>query len=259
MLDLFKQKVDDQKNDVKSIRHQFLQFIKAQLQKWEGGEGSNIKGIQIFLAPDDDEKNLYDSVILHHEQGKLKEEIQRIADDYSIDLPGNWTLETLFVEEIPKEATKAENLKAAIHISTNKQPHLTKATTAFLKVLNGEAEQPVYTLSASTLRVCIGREKRVQTEDGFMRENTIAFPGEKHESNKFISRQHAHIEWNKEEGNFFLFADEGGIPPRNKVKVRPVDGGLIKLQSTQVGHRLEEGDQILLGESALLQFSYSEV
>jgi hypothetical protein len=38
-----------------------------------------------------------------------------------------------------------------------------------------------------------------------------------------------------------------------------MDGGLIKLQSTQVGHRLEEGDQILLGESALLQFSYSEV
>jgi hypothetical protein len=30
------------------------------------------------------------------------------------------------------------------------------------------------------------------------------------------------------------------------------------LQSTHVGHHLQEGDQIVLGQSALLQFSYVE-
>ena len=54
-----------------------------------------------------------------------------------------------------------------------------------------------------------------------------------------------------------LFADEGGVPPRNKIKVRSSkEVNPVKLYSSRVGHRLEEGDQILLGESALLEFSY---
>jgi hypothetical protein len=56
-----------------------------------------------------------------------------------------------------------------------------------------------------------------------------------------------------------LFADEGGIPPHNKMKVRTQGGIPVKLQTTQIGHRLQEGDQIILGESALLEFKNSAV
>ncbi|HLL96228.1 MAG TPA: hypothetical protein VK404_14705, partial [Spirosoma sp.] len=77
------------------------------------------------------------------------------------------------------------------------------------------------------------------------------------EANRYVSRQHAHIEWNGEAGCFMLFADEGGVPPRNKVKIRSTGADLpIKLHSTQVGHPLQEADQIVLGESAVLEFSY---
>lgn len=257
MFDFLKQGDENAPQDVKSLRHKMLQFIKEQLQRWEGGEGNNIRGLQLYAAPTDDEKSLYDGALYIDEGDRLQEEVQRIADDFSIALPSNWTLEVLFVEELPKEATKANNLNLALYISTRKQPNLTKATEAYIKVLNGEAENSQYTLTATDAKVCIGREKKVQTEDGFMRENDIAFPGEKHPSNKFISRTHAHIEWDKETGNFLLFADEGGLPPKNKIKVRPADGSLIKLQTTQIGHPLQEGDQIVLGESALLQFSYT--
>ena len=44
MLDFLKQKNDHQPMDVKIIRNKLLQFIKEQLQRREGGEGSNIKG-----------------------------------------------------------------------------------------------------------------------------------------------------------------------------------------------------------------------
>jgi pSer/pThr/pTyr-binding forkhead associated (FHA) protein len=100
----------------------------------------------------------------------------------------------------------------------------------------------------------------VRTADGFYRENTIAFKADStHESNKFVSRQHAHIEWNSDAGSFYLFADEGGIPPGNKIKIRQPDSGTpVKLQNTQIGHRLQDGDQIILGDSALLQFNYAE-
>ncbi len=92
-----------------------------------------------------------------------------------------------------------------------------------------------------------------------MRENTIAFSSSSQDkSNKYISRQHAHIEWNKEVGAFFLYPDEGGVPPRNKIKVQANDGSIIRLQTTKVGHQLAEGDQIVLGEMALLKFSYED-
>jgi pSer/pThr/pTyr-binding forkhead associated (FHA) protein len=116
----------------------------------------------------------------------------------------------------------------------------------------------VYELTDKSGRTCIGREKKVRTSEGFLRENNIAFPSTSvNASNKFISRQHAHIEWNKEAGGFFLYADEGGIPPRNKIKVQTANNDIIRLQSTHVGHHLQEGDQIVLGDSALLQFSYT--
>jgi hypothetical protein len=203
---------------------------------------------------------LYEAAVYFDTENKFKdEEVQRIADDYAIDLPHDYNLELLFVEMLPPEAVKSKDMPVALHVSTRKQPTLTALTTAYLHVVNGEAEQDVYELTEKAGRVCIGREKKVRTPEGFLRENNIAFPSTSaNSSNKYISRQHAHIEWNKEAGGFFLYADEGGIPPRNKIKVQTANGDIIRLQSTHVGHHLQEGDQIVLGESALLQFSYIE-
>jgi len=54
-----------------------------------------------------------------------------------------------------------------------------------------------------------------------------------------------------------LFADEGGVPPGNKVKIRSVQAeNLVKLHAVTNGHRLAESDQLILGESAVLEFSY---
>ena len=260
MFDLFKQKEEASAPDVKSTRQSLLLFIKDQLKKWEGGEGANIKGLQLFLSPSAEDRHLYEAAVFFDTEGKFrKDEIQRIADDYAIDLPPDWNLDLLFVEELPAEAVKSKDLPVALHVSTKKQPTLTTITTAFIHVINGEAEKEKYMLSDKAGKVCIGREKRVQTDEGFMRENTIAFPSTSQDkSNKYISRQHAHIEWNKEVGGFLLYADEGGIPPRNKIKIQTADGDIIRLGSTKVGHHLQEGDQIVLGESALLQFSYAD-
>lgn len=260
MFDLFKQKDEASAPDVKTTRHSLLQFIKDQLQKWEGGEGANIKGMQLFLAPPEEERHLYEAAVFFDQPDKFKdEEVQRIADDYALDLPQDYTLELLFVESLPPEAVKSRNLPVALHVVTKKQPTLTTLTTAYIRVANGEAEKELYVLTDKGGRVCIGREKKVQTPDGFQRENTIAFPSNSaNNSNKYVSRQHAHIEWNRDAGGFFLYADDGGIPPRNKIKVQTTAGDVIRLQSTHVGHHLQEGDQIVLGESALLQFSYEK-
>lgn len=257
MFDFLNKQAEDRPQDVKILRDRLLQFIKQQLSKVQGGEGANIKGLHIFLTATEAEKHLYESAIYLEDEERFKSEIQKIADDFAIDLPANWTLETTFVQSPPPEAINAPNMDAAIFIQTKKRT-IQRSATAYIRVLNGEAEQEIYTITSSAGKVNIGREKKVQTEDGFFRTNHISFPGESdNEANKFISRQHAHIEWDNDSGTFLLFADEGGLPPRNKIKVRSINGIPVKLQTDKVGHQLLEGDQIMIGQMALLEFSYS--
>lgn len=259
MFPFFKKEESTPPADVKTIRDALLTFIKEQLSKAEGGEGGNIKGLQLFLAPSDEEKHLYESAVYWENENKFKEEeVQKIADDYAIDLPADWSMEILFTPDIPQQATKANGMQVGLFVKTTKQS-LRKEAKATIQVLLGTAEQGAYAITSADPKIYIGREKKVQTRDGFYRVNTIAFPVDTgDEANKFISRQHAHIEWDGESGHFLLFADEGGLPPRNKVKVRSATGDVVKLQTDRVGHQLREGDQIMLGDGALLGFSYQK-
>lgn len=256
MFDLFK-KSSEAPRDVKGVRDTLLRFIKEELQKLEGGEGRHIKALQLFIAPSETEKHIYESAVYFEENSLLKSEIQKIADDFAIDLPGTWLLECTFADTFPAEALKVRDLDAALFIQTRKHS-IRKTSTAYVRILNGEAEKDEYTLTSESGKVTIGREKKVQVEGGFFRMNTIAFSGESTDaSTRFISRQHAHIEWNENSSCFMLFADEGGIPPGNKVKVRTAySDAPERLNSTQIGHRLQEGDQIILGDSAILLFSF---
>ena len=245
-------------NDIKGIRGALVQFIKDQLQKAEGGEGDNIREMYLYITCKPADKYLFEKVIYADEVNRFKEEVQKIADDFAIDLPATWTLQITFVETAPPEAIKAQDVDAALFISTKEKPKIHADATAYIRVLNGEAEKPVYTITSTTGKINIGRERKVQTAEGFYRENYIAFSSaSKHESNRSVSRTHAHIEWDAESGAFYIFADEGGVPPHNKMKVRIEGGTPVKLQTTQVGHRLQEGDQVILGESALLEFTHS--
>lgn len=256
MLTFFK---ENEPGDVKGIRSALLLFIKEQLQKAEGGEGGSIKGMCLYITCADADKHLYDSAVFVDESHRFKnEEVQRIADDYAIALPENWTFEVAY-SEAPPEAVKAENINAALLISTRSKPTAHKHATAQLKVMNGEAEKEVYTISSSDGKINIGRERKVQTADGFYRENVVAFPdSSSNEANRSVSRQHAHIEWDADHAVFCLFADEGGIPPHNKMKIRNAQGDIFKMHTTEISHQLKEGDQIMLGESVVLEFTYKE-
>jgi hypothetical protein len=244
-------------SDVKGIRYALLQFIKQELQKAEGGEGGNIKGLCLYIACSDAERHSYEAAVYLDEPDKLRDEIQRIADDYAVALPDSWTLDVNFDQEYPPEAIKASNLDAAFFIKTTK--HFIKQTaTAYIRALSGETDTPEYKITSETGKINIGRDKKAQADEGFFRTNHIAFPSESgSDSNKYVSRQHAHIEWNNDAGRFVIYADEGGVPPRNKVKIRSEQNeNIVKLHSTDIGHQLQEGDQIIIGESAVLEFSY---
>ncbi|MEO6488447.1 MAG: FHA domain-containing protein [Ferruginibacter sp.] len=251
MFNLFKER----SHDVKGIRNLILQFIKEKLQRAEGGEGANIKGVYLFINCNDSERYLYEAAVYSNIPGKFKaEEVQKIADDYAIVLSPSWKFEVSFTDKYPAQSYISNEIDAALYISTTSSGFTHKKNQAFIKVLNGQAEREIYKLDSNAGRINIGREARVQASGSYVRKNGIAFTPA--ESNRSVSRQHAHIEWEADSRTFLIFADEGGIPPNNKMKIRTPEGISIKLQAIEIGHRLQEGDQVILGDSAVLEFSY---
>ncbi len=243
--------------DVKKIRNTLLEFIKEKLQKAEGGEGANINGIYLYINCDDAERYLYESAVYTSTQGKFKDEVQKIADDYAILLPPSWKCEIAFTDKFPEHSYLAAEINTALFISTGKTGPSNKKSRAFIRILSGNAERELYILEPSKEKINIGREAKAQLNGGFVRKNVIAFTSAgAMDINRSVSRQHAHIEWEPASGSFLIFADEGGIPPHNKMKVRTIEGNSIKMQAIEVGHRLEEGDQVILGDKAVLEFSY---
>jgi hypothetical protein len=256
MFNFFKSGAAERPTDVKGVRYALLQFIKQELQKVEGGEGANIKGLCLYINADAAEQHIYETAVYAEQPEEFRDEIQKIADDYALALPPNWTLDVIYEEKVPDEAVSATNVDAALFIKTSR--HFIKQTaTAYITVLSGEAEKAEYAITSESGKVNIGRDKKAQADDGFFRTNQIAFPSDSQDqSNRYVSRQHAHIEWNNDNSYFMIHADEGGVPPRNKVKIKvAATEELVKLHSTEIGHPLNEGDQIIIGESAVLQFS----
>ena len=254
MFNLFKERP----GDVKKIRSQLLQFIKEKLQRAEGGEGANITGIHLFINCPDNERYLYEAALFSNSPEKFKsEELQKMADDYAIMLPATWKFEVAYTDKFPEQSYIAKDIDAALFLTTRKAGLSHKRSHAYIKILNGNAEKETYLIDGSSGKINIGREIKVQVAGGFIRKNSIAFvsPGQT-EMNRSVSRQHAHIEWEPGSGSFLAFADEGGIPPHNKMKIRNVEGVYSKMQAIEVGHRLEEGDQIILGDAAVLEFTY---
>lgn len=261
MFNLFKKSSDQHPMDVKLVREHILQFIKEELQKSEGGEGAHIHTLKLIAAPAATEKHLYEAAVYVAEPERLKKEVQRIADNFAVNLPRDWVLETHIQEELPAAGIRYQELPLALAIESEvvEAPAAPVVhTSARLVVVSGRAEAVEYMITSADGRVNLGREKTATTSGGSVRKNHIVFPDDpEFPGNRFVSRIHAHLEWDAKRGGFLLFADEGGVPPGNKTKIQTLgDESQFKLNSTQVGHFLHDDDQLILGESVVLQFNY---
>lgn len=245
--------------DAKSIREDLLYALRSRLAGFQGNEARGLRSITLYLAPDPSRRAEYEAALLLHEPGRFREEVTRVAADYDLQLPAAWEWNTEFVDTVPAQAVPVEGHPAGIWIAagTRQAP---AATGARLRVLSGSTGQAEYSLRPDGSRITIGREERVQLPDGFVRINTVAFAADSSdEANRFVSRQHAHIRYDAALGQYLLFADAGGLPPHNKTKVKSRGADTaVKLQSAEVPQQLRDGDQIMLGHSALLEFTLDQ-
>jgi hypothetical protein len=106
-------------------------------------------------------------------------------------------------------------------------------------------------LSLAKARVHIGREVDVYRNGGMHRRNDLAFVDDT-EWNRSVSREHAHIDYDRATGEYRLFNDrwyERGTDCGTRI-LR--DGVSLEVHRDSRGLRLEAGDEIHLGRAVVV-------
>jgi hypothetical protein len=121
-----------------------------------------------------------------------------------------------------------------------------------LVVMAGKANQAEITLSKA--RTNIGRTVDVYRSEGLFRRNDLAFT-EDTEINRTVSREHAHIVYDRAAGEYRLYndrwyqRDKAGVPACATWIVR--DGLSHEVHRTARGTKLEPGDEIHFGKAVV--------
>jgi len=124
---------------------------------------------------------------------------------------------------------------------------------ARLVVREGKANAEVLPLAKA--RTNIGRVVDVYRDAGLFRRNDLAF-AEDHEVNRTVSREHAHILFDRATGEYRLFNDRWyprGGPRSSECGIWVVrDGMSQEVHRTSRGTKLESGDEIHFGRAVVV-------
>jgi|HubBroStandDraft_1064217.scaffolds.fasta_scaffold00914_8 hypothetical protein len=137
-----------------------------------------------------------------------------------------------------------------VEVDSQERPAAAARRTAKLIVVAGQANAAEIGLSKA--RMNIGRTVDVYRSEGLIRRNDLAF-AEDTEINRSVSREHAHIVYDKAAGEYRLFndrwyrRDQGGTPDCGVRIVR--DGMSQEVHRTARGTKLESGDEIHFGKA----------
>jgi hypothetical protein len=129
------------------------------------------------------------------------------------------------------------------------QPQSSPDHAARLVVQQGDAGIPE--LAIQKPRLFIGRDVDVYRNGALYRRNDLAFSGDT-EVNRTVSREHAHIEFDRATGEYRLFNDRW-YARGDDCGTRIVRNGLgIEVHRDSRGTRLRPGDEIHLGRAILI-------
>lgn len=126
---------------------------------------------------------------------------------------------------------------------------------------HGSTVDACYILDAKVLSKCncnIGIGRTPMLDNGRMRVNHIVVDDNENspqfEKNKYVSRNHAHINYREKDG-FRLFVDSGGTSAAFKRTYIQRGENIIKLENTMVPVPLLDGDIIILSKNVYLMFN----
>ncbi len=178
----------------------------------------------------------------------FEEELRQHLEKEEVRYPDDLRVEVHVMRDLP-----APNQKWVwVEIESEDRAAAAAPRSGRLVVLEGKANQTEITLSKA--RTNIGRAVDVYRAEGLLRRNDLAFM-EDTEINRTVSREHAHILFDKATGEYRLFNDrwykreETGTPETSTWIVR--DGLSQAVHRTARGTKLEPGDEIHFGKAVV--------
>ena len=175
----------------------------------------------------------FQNYLEHEIQGKLRADSVRFPERLRVEV------EVATGLPLPNEAWLTVTAASQEHPAASGKP-------ARLVVRQGSANAPE--LPIEKARVHLGREVDVYRNGGMARRNDMAFV-EDSEVNRSVSREHAHIDYDRTTGEYRLFNDRWyarGTDCGTRI-VR--DGVSLEVHRDTRGTRLEPGDEIHLGRA----------
>jgi len=234
--------------EVAEIRIAVLDEVKKKIQR-AGGHALfpyNVVRIVIRAAGDEGavfERDFFRRFFDEEVRRGLAKESCRFSEDLRIEIravPGTGDDAWLRVE------TVAEDLPVA-----TEEPSRARRV-ARLVVAAGTANKPEIALQK--VRTNLGRPVDVYKAEGLSRRNDLAF-AEDNPINRTVSREHAHILFDKKTGEYRLFNDrwyQRGNKTENNCGLWIVRDGMgQEVHRDTRGTRLEPGDEIHLGKAVV--------
>jgi hypothetical protein len=176
----------------------------------------------------------------------FEQELRGSLDRNECRYPEDLRVEVHVTRELPAQGEKWVWVEA----DSQERPAAAARRTARLVIVQGQANTAEIALSKA--RTNIGRTVDVYRSEGLIRRNDLAF-AEDTEINRTVSREHAHIVYDKASGEYRLFndrwykRDEGGTPDCGLRIVR--DGLSQEVHRTARGTKLESGDEVHFGRA----------
>ncbi len=179
----------------------------------------------------------------------LEQELRAALRDADCRHPAGLRVEVATTAELPKPGEQWLTIE-----SVAAKPHrAARVGRARLVVLEGAATASEVPLEKG--RVNIGRTVDVYRSEGLFRRNDLAF-AEDNEINRTVSREHAHITFDRASGEYRLHNDRwyalGRTGPADCATWIVRDGMSVPVHRNARGTRLEPGDEIHFGRAVVL-------
>jgi hypothetical protein len=208
----------------------------------------NIVRLHILGVADEEAKPLRSEFFTQYFEEQIRASLTRAGTRHPHDL----AVEVETTEEFPNPGEQW--LRIEVETRAKPEAPVTERRAAKLVVMRGAATATELPLTKA--RVNIGRTRDVYRSDGPSRRNDLAFT-EETDINRTVSREHAHILYHEESGEYRIYNDrwykQGAKGEGNCGLWILRDGLSQEVHRNARGAKLEAGDEIHLG-NAVLEF-----
>jgi hypothetical protein len=234
--------------EIAEIRFAILDQVKAKTQRAGGRDIFPFNVVRVHVRGVNDEQSaVFEGPFFRdYFEQEVRQHMQKTECRFPADLRVEIRVNNV-LGEASKEWVRVETLSEALP-ETQAPPR----AAAKLVVIAGDANAPEFPLTKS--RTNIGRVQDVYSSAGLSRRNDLVFSADTL-INRTVSREHAHILYDKEAGEYRLFNDrwyQRGNKTESNCGIWIVRDGLgQEVHRDTRGTKLEPGDEIHFGKAAV--------